>query len=247
MLKAIFRGKADGNLRFDPKNDSNKQPGPHHYFALSLTRAEATHRRIIDVGCWTGGYVSLLVHVKPSILVGVDINSDALKEAHRQNPEVSFVLSSTLHLPFANETFDVATFWTVIEHLPRNEELRALSEMNRTLGADGKLFMSTESNHLLSRILDPAYFFAGHRHYATSKLLGYLSHSHFEVERYFIREGLFRCLSFILLYVYKHVLHIPLRRNFFDDFSRREYGRQGFKTIFLIANKTRPSNDKNRT
>jgi hypothetical protein len=136
---------------------------------------------------------------------------------------------------------DLVTFWTVIEHLPLNGEMAALREINRTLKENGKLFMSTENSHALSKLFDPAYFLAGHRHYSGEQLAAYLKGSDFEVESHFIREGLFRCLSILLLYFSKHITRHPLRKDPFRHLSEREYLHNGFKTIFFSATKNKES------
>jgi SAM-dependent methyltransferase len=178
-----------------------------------------------------------LADANPTYLVGVDINREALEIAKERNPETDFVLCSVLCLPFAEETFDVATFWTVIEHIPRDTEVAALREIHRLLRLGGSLYLSTESNKLRSKALDPAYFLTGHRHYDAEKLKGYLSRSHFEIQENFLREGLFSCLSLILLYLGKHVLQTPLRNNLFVRLAKGEYSREGFKLIFFVASK----------
>jgi SAM-dependent methyltransferase len=237
LLGSIFRRRNNGELKFYAKVDADPVPGWNHYFSFDLTREKARHNRVIDIGCWTGSYVSLLADANPTNLVGVDINREALEIAKERNPEIDFVLCSVLCLPFAEETFDVATFWTVIEHIPRDTEPVALTEINRLLRLGGNLFLSTESNKLRSKALDPAYFLTGHRHYSAEKLKTYLLGSHFEIREYFLREGLFSCLSLILLYIGKHILQTPLRNNPFVDLAKGEYRREGFKIIFFVASK----------
>ena len=195
------------------------------------------HNRVVDVGCWTGSYASLLADANPACLVGVDINKKALEIAKNRNPEADFVQCSVLRMPFAEETFDIATFWFVIEHIPRDTEPAALEEINRLLRFGGTLFLSTESNKLRSKALDPAYFLTGHRHYSAEKLNSYLQRSHFDVQEHFLSEGLFSSLSLIFLYVGKHIFQTSLRNNLFMNLAKREYRREGFKVIFFVASK----------
>jgi len=237
LLNSIFRRRNNGGLKFEAKVDADAVPGWNHYFAFDLTREEARHNRVIDVGCWTGSYASLLADANPTNLVGVDISREALAIAKDRNPEADFVQCSVLCMPFADETFDVATFWFVIEHIPRYTEPAALTEINRLLRLGGTLFLSTESNKLRSKALDPAYFLTGHRHYSAERLKSYLLESHFETQEYFLSEGLFSSLSLILLYVGKHVLRTSLRSNPFMYLARKEYRKEGFKVIFCVASK----------
>jgi ubiquinone/menaquinone biosynthesis C-methylase UbiE len=237
LLRSIFRRRNDGGLKFFSKVDADPVPGWNHYFSFDLTKEKALHNRVIDVGCWTGIYVSLLADANPTYLVGVDTNKEALAIAKDRNPGADFVLCSVLCMPFAEETFDVATFWFVIEHIPRGTELAALAQINRLLRLGGTLFLSTESNRLRSKALDPAYFLTGHRHYSAEKLKNYLKGSHFETQEHFLSEGLFSCLSLILLYFGKHILQTSLRKNPFMDLAKGEYRKEGFKVVFFVSSK----------
>ena len=60
--------------------------------------------------------------------------------------------------------------WEVIEHIPPNNETRARGELARVLKDNGILLLSTPNDHLISILLDPAYFLRGHRHYNISKI-----------------------------------------------------------------------------
>lgn len=91
---------------------------------------------LLDVGCYNGSFGQYLHGVK---YVGVDINSQAIKEAKRK--EIDVVLASCDFLPFKNESFDACSLIEVIEHLyfPGN----AVREVHRILKRSGKLILTT--------------------------------------------------------------------------------------------------------
>lgn len=60
--------------------------------------------------------------------------------------------------------------WEVIEHIPPNTETHALRELFRVLKNGGSFLLSAPNDHLISKLLDPAYFLRGHRHYHINKI-----------------------------------------------------------------------------
>ena len=225
-------------LKFSETTDASIEPSLGHRFVFGITRPYVEDKVILDVGCWTGSYISLIVNANSHMVVGIDIEKRALKVAKSATLNANFIMASVFNMPFRENTFDVITFWTVIEHLPVNKELNALCEIKRVLKKGGKLFMSTENDHILSKLLDPAYFLAGHRHYSIRRLAQLLTSANFKLENYFIKEGLFRCINLMIFYIFKHVLKKPLRRSIFGNLARSEYQRRGFNTLFIIASKT---------
>jgi SAM-dependent methyltransferase len=75
------------------------------------------------------------------------------------------VVASVLNLPFKQDTFSGAYFTEVLEHLPKNSEPTALSEIKRILKKNGALILSTPNDKGAWMYLDPAYYISGHRHY----------------------------------------------------------------------------------
>ena len=81
------------------------------------------------------------------------------------------VVANVLCLPFRDTSFQAIVFSEVLEHLPRDTEVRALREIGRTLRPGGILVLSTPKRCLLNKVSDPAHYLANHRHYSTLGLL----------------------------------------------------------------------------
>jgi len=82
---------------------------------------------------------------------GIDVSTHAADVA-RQAYGASVTQGDVERLDFADETFDVAVMWDVIEHLIR--PVAALKALRRVLKPGGYLFISTDdANHWLPRLL----------------------------------------------------------------------------------------------
>lgn len=58
------------------------------------------------------------------------------------------LVADVLDLPFEEKTFNLVYFTDVIEHLPKNTELKALAEIRRVLKNGGMLILSTQTINL---------------------------------------------------------------------------------------------------
>lgn len=98
---------------------------------LTLARPKAGEL-LLDVGCGTGRYLVWLASLG-IVPVGVDISQDMLSVAqHRLRAEglpERIVLADAQRLPFAAESFDIATAITTLEFVSHPEKV--LSEMGR--------------------------------------------------------------------------------------------------------------------
>lgn len=112
------------------------------YFWDSLQVVLKGGERILDVGSGYGAFV-LTARQKGFDASGLEIESFDIACARErltiQEPQAQaenvFVQGSALSLPFPDESFDVVTFWNVIEHLP--DYRQALSEAVRVLKRGG--------------------------------------------------------------------------------------------------------------
>lgn len=106
--------------------------------------------RVLDLGCGEGRHV-ISAYLEADIqAVGVDLGFDDLKLTAEKfagfsqpnNAAKSFGLSqaNALHLPFADNTFDVVICSEVLEHIPDYES--ALAEIQRILAPGGTFVAS---------------------------------------------------------------------------------------------------------
>lgn len=179
-------------------------PSIGHRFHFEFSKKDILGKKLLDIGCWTGQYLSLAKSV--ASCTGIDVAEKAVEFAQKQHPSVEFYVGSALNLPFEDGTFDVVAFWNVIEHLPRGTERKALSEIARVLKTNGLLFLSAPSNHLISILSDPAFFLKQHRHYSLENLRRLLKSTGFRIEKTHLCGGMFYTLCFWTQMFFKHVL-----------------------------------------
>lgn len=94
-------------------------------------------RKILDVGCGTGGNMSILKDFGQA--TGVDFFGEALKFAQGQN-FTQLIQADVTHLPLPDESFSLVSALDVLEHIKDDEA--ALKEVWRVLSKDG-LFLVT--------------------------------------------------------------------------------------------------------
>src|SRR5262249_11960126 len=140
--------------RWDPKVDDKPEIGPRSKFIHFFVKEYLGNaNRILDVGCGIGNYIYLIDN---KATFGIDLEREPLKIAKKYCVKADFAVASVLNLPFRDETFDSISMLEVIEHLPAGSERQALTEVRRTLTADGTLLLSTPNNHIISIVMDPA-------------------------------------------------------------------------------------------
>jgi 2-polyprenyl-3-methyl-5-hydroxy-6-metoxy-1,4-benzoquinol methylase len=177
--------------------------------------AIATTTIILDVGCGSGKYISAMnSETQHSLFIGLDLDLKGVQIAKRNNASnkkrSEFIVASLYNLPFRDQVFDGATMWEVIEHIPPNTETSALGELFRVLKNNTSLLLSTPNDHLISKLLDPAYFLRGHRHYNINKIAKIMESSGFITVEKLVKGGIFSLISMDIMYFYKHVLKSPM-------------------------------------
>ncbi len=106
---------------------------------------------VLDLGCGEGRHMHGVFYAANTVVVGVDLSLNDVKETERsfteltyyqEKPNSSFGLavSNALRLPFADDTFDKIICSEVLEHIPDYQS--ALSEIDRILKPGGALAVS---------------------------------------------------------------------------------------------------------
>lgn len=96
--------------------------------------------RALDIGCGAGGTLRQLARrAEVEGVIGIDPSPRALRFAR----EGDVLVGSALALPIAADSVDVATCFDVLQHLPRGEDRRALSEIARVLRPGGVALLRT--------------------------------------------------------------------------------------------------------
>jgi ubiquinone/menaquinone biosynthesis C-methylase UbiE len=109
-------------------------------------------RRILDVGCGTGGMLALLAERDS---VGVDVSPLAL--LHTRGRGVSkMARASASALPFADATFDLVLALDVFYHRAVPDDAAALAECSRVVRPEGRIMIHAPAYQWLFRDHDRA-------------------------------------------------------------------------------------------
>jgi SAM-dependent methyltransferase len=131
--------------------------------------------KILDVGCGTGGNLEMLE--KFGVAEGVDVSDDALEFCKSKGLKVHKGLAESL--PFADESFDIATALDVVEHL--DDDIAGLKEMHRVLKRGGKTLIFVPAFMWLWGVQDDV---SNHRiRYTKKQIVERLEKAGFTIER----------------------------------------------------------------
>jgi ubiquinone/menaquinone biosynthesis C-methylase UbiE len=193
-------------------------------------------KRMLDIGCSFGWFEGAALRRGGEKVVGIDRHLEPLLRGAGAVPQADFCQAGAKHLPFQDDSFDLAAIWEVIEHLPKNDVSRALGEIRRVLKPNGTLLLSTPKFDLRSTLADPAWYF-GHRHYRRKTLVEILCRAGFHPV--YIRSGgaFFEVLSMLLFYPFKHIAGREVPGKIFLERKRREeyLSAKGWCNYFILA------------
>lgn len=194
--------------------------------------------KLLDVGCW-----SAQLHKALSLkhdYYGIDVDQNVVESIKGEFKKDRIKCASATKIPYKSNLFDVVVFSEVLEHLPAGTEFNALGEICRVLKKSGILFLTTPNDYLLSKILDPAYFLKGHRHYHKDQLTQLLNNSCYEIISLHKIGNTWHSFGHIIHLIYKHTLgkSTPNKISlFFEKLSRKHLysGKKGYLSLFVIA------------
>jgi SAM-dependent methyltransferase len=110
--------------------------GQERRLELIHRHVELEGRRILDVGCGIGTYVSRFRAFTPDAY-GVDIDPEKVEIAQRTLPNISWAPAE--ELPFEDNAFDVVMLHEVIEHV--EDDRQAIREAVRCVRPGGKVII----------------------------------------------------------------------------------------------------------
>lgn len=99
-------------------------------------------KKILDVGCGTGRLIEFLNSVGFQAF-GCDISQTAVKYANQINRKRVAYLGFATQIPFPNQSFDMVTAISLIEHLTAQEAEQFAREAKRILKPQGFIFLVT--------------------------------------------------------------------------------------------------------
>lgn len=223
-------------MTFSDRIDVTEAKGEHKFY-LKFTKEFIRGKKVLNVGSWTGPYEIIAAPLVKK-MTAVDIEGKALKVLKKNIPEVEVVKAFAHNLPFKDSTFEVVTLFDVIEHIPEGYELATMKEISRVLKKNGYFFLATPHNNFLSKLFDPAYWFAKHRHYSTEQLKQMMHAANFSVEK-FVRVGSFFSSFYALsFYFFKHILRMKLPTiKYVENKMERDISSPGYIQVVIRAKK----------
>lgn len=223
-------------MSFSDEVDKTEAKGEHKFY-YSFSKDFVKGKKVLDLGSWTGPYTTLIYDDAKEI-TAVDVEEKALKVLKKNLPKVQTVRAFSNNLPFTANSFDVVTFWDVIEHIPVGTEISTLRQINRVLKNNGILFLATVQENFLSNLLDPAYYLAGHRHYTKKELIKMLEDTGFKIEDATTGGSFFSSFYALSFYFFKHILRMKMPTiAFVEDMMARDMQKPGFIQIAIRAKK----------
>ena len=116
---------------------------------IFLPRVLFPGAKVLDVGCASGGFFSIMRSLEPHIeYTGIDISEAAIELAKQKHPQARFLATDGIEIPFEDNRFDLVHCTNVLVIEQRYQEL--LKEMyrvsNRFVLADIRLLKDI-ANH----------------------------------------------------------------------------------------------------
>lgn len=223
-------------MSFSENVDKTEAKGEHKFY-FSFSKNYVKDKKVLDIGSWTGPYETLIYSLAKKI-TAVDVEEKALKVLRKNLPGVECVKAYSHKLPFKPETFDIVTFWDVIEHVPVGYEPPTLTEINRVLKKNGYLFLATVNKNFWSDLLDPAYWLAGHRHYTQKQLVKMLRDSGFKIEEIKKTGSFFSSFYALSFYFFKHIFRMKMPTiSYVERKMEKDISSPGFIQVVIRAKK----------
>jgi ubiquinone/menaquinone biosynthesis C-methylase UbiE len=113
---------------------ANKMPGV--ITALSGLAKQIQPKRLLDVGCGTGYWLSILQPVVPS-LYGLDLSPGMLQQARSRSRRIGLAHGQATELPFAGQSFDLMICVNALHHFSSPQAF--IAEARRLLRSGGAL------------------------------------------------------------------------------------------------------------
>lgn len=103
------------------------------------------YKTILEAGCGTGRWISLLEEVSKKIF-GLDYSFDMMKIPKTDKSNLKLVNADAVHIPFKDNFFDLIFCVNAIHHFPDKEKF--ISECKRTLTLSGTIAVFGVDPHI---------------------------------------------------------------------------------------------------
>ena len=126
----------------DRKSTSVSAPAEHIHFENLSRLTWISGARVIDVGCGTGALVRRL-RQEGAYPTGIECAPAQIEAARGSDPahRETYIEGVAEALPLQDTSFDLATFWYSLHHVPVDRMAKALEEAHRVLNPGGVLYV----------------------------------------------------------------------------------------------------------
>jgi ubiquinone/menaquinone biosynthesis C-methylase UbiE len=108
------------------------------------------HGTYLDIGC-DQGYASLVFNNYFSEIINLDLDRETFKSVKEngthKRANTHFIIADAQALPFKNSSIDMATAFSVIEHLPDQDAF--IDDVSRTIKKDGLFIIQVPNSNSL--------------------------------------------------------------------------------------------------
>lgn len=215
----------------------DSEPSINHLRNYSFIKDYLRNKKILDVGCWTGQFEQLIWKEAKEI-TAIDPGEEAIRYAEKRFPKIKFITGTLDTVAFPKNSFDVVVLLDVLEHLPENTEIKTFKKIYSLLKSNGYFIITTPNSHLLSVLLDPAFYLIGHRHYSQNRLKSMLYVSKFSIEKIFTYGNMSMLLLGILDIMEKYLIGKKLWLRKILEAKSLERKNSGFVSVFVVAKKS---------
>lgn len=227
---------------FSFERPTTKLHGRPLFSSYFVADRDLKYKVVLDIGCGYGWFEIVATKRGSKKVVGLELTHASLKIARRyvKSPKAAFVTGNVLKLPFASNTFDTVVLWEVLEHVSSGTEEEAIAEIRRVQKRGGATYLSCPFDSWISKLLDPAWWLTGHRHYKRDPLLRFFHNYGYNAEKVAIRGGWWSMARMLNFYLAKWVFRRePFFSDYFDKMLDQEYSlTKGFTNIFIKLKKT---------
>jgi ubiquinone/menaquinone biosynthesis C-methylase UbiE len=115
------------------------------HWSMFYDDGEIKGKTVLDSGCGTGIFSIIFANRGAARVTGIDISEGSLGTARGLRDKfglrnVDFRREDMLHLPFADDSFDIVWAWGTVHHT--TDPLGAIAELDRVLKRGGSLFLA---------------------------------------------------------------------------------------------------------
>lgn len=123
---------------------------PWHYQRLAARIGSLRSKRLLDVGCGTGQWLTAATR-RGAVVAGIDISERAIETCRKTLPDADLRCGSAETLPFEDRRFDFVSCLGSLEHFLNPES--SLREMVRVAKGDAKILLLVPNADFLTRRL----------------------------------------------------------------------------------------------